>query len=101
MNQVIISSLQIQAPASLTWHRGAKRHKNNSRDGVLEANGAAEVGGQVPDDGREHANDEDGDNEAGPAMAVLCGGHAGEQNLPEHRQEVHDVVKAGGQPLLA
>ena len=83
-NQVI-SSLQIQAPLTLTWHRGAKRHKNNSRDRVLEANGAAEVGGQVPDDRCEHADDENGDDEAGPAMAILCGGHAGKQHLPEDR----------------
>lgn len=85
----------------LTWHRGAKCHKNNSCDRVLEANGAAEVGGQVPDDGREHANDQNGDDEAGPATAVLCGGHTGKQHLPEDRQKVHHIVKAGRQPLLA
>lgn len=56
--------------------------------------------GQVPNDGGEHADDEDGDGEAGPAVAVLCGGHTGKQHLPEDCQEVHDVVKAGGQPLL-
>ena len=100
MNQVIFPLL-IEAPLTLTWHGGAECHKNNSRDRVLEANGAAEVGGQVPDDGGEHADDENGDNEAGPAVAVLCGGHAGKQHLPEDREEVHDVVKAGRQPLLA
>jgi len=29
------------------------------------------------------------------------GGHTGKQHLPEDREEVHDVVKAGRQPLLA
>ena len=93
--------LLIKDPLTLTWHRGANCHKNNRRDRVLETNGAAEVGGQVPDDSGEHADDENGDNEAGPAVAVLCGGHTGKQHLPEDREEVHDVVKAGRQPLLA
>ena len=55
----------------------------------------------MPDDGGEHADDENGHNEAGPAVAVLCWGHAGKQHLPEDCEEVHDVVKAGRQPLLA
>lgn len=59
------------------------------------------MGGKVADDSREHANDEDGDNKAGPAIAVLGGGHAGKQHLPEDGQEVHHVVKAGRQALLA
>lgn len=29
---LVIISLQTQAPLTLTWHRGAKCHKNNSRD---------------------------------------------------------------------
>jgi len=58
------------------------------------------VGGKITNDGCEHANDEDGDDEAGPAVAVLSGGHAGKQHLPEDGQEVHHVVKAGWQPLF-
>lgn len=56
---------------------------------------------QVADDGGEEADDADGDQEAGPAIPVLCGRHAGEQNLPEDGQEVHDVVVTRGQSLLA
>lgn len=59
------------------------------------------MGGQVPDDGGEHADDENGHDEAGPAVTVLRGGHAGKQHLPEDGQKVHDIVKAGRQPLLA
>ena len=87
-------------PREVTGDGGAQGHEDDSVDRVLEANGAAEVGGEVPDEGGEQPDDQDADAEAGPAMAVLGGGHTGEQNLPEHRQEVHDVVKAGRQPLL-
>ena len=85
----------------VTGDGGAQGHEDNSIDRVLEANGAAEVGSEVPDEGGEQPDDQDADTEAGPAMAVLGGGHAGKQHLPEDREEVHDVVKAGRQPLLA
>ena len=84
----------------VTGDGSAQGHEDYGIDRVLEANGAAKVGGEVSDEGGEQADDQDADAEAGPAVAVLSGGHAGEQNLPEHRQEVHDVVKARRQPLL-
>lgn len=88
-------------PHSLpTWYGGAEGYKHNGGHRVLEADGAAEVGGEVTDDSCEHANDEDGNNEAGPAIAVLGGGHAGKQHLPEDSQEVHHVVEAGWQALF-
>lgn len=50
------------------WYRRAESHKHHSGDRVLEANGAAEVRRQVANDGREEADDDDGDGEAGPAV---------------------------------
>lgn len=55
---------------------------------------------QVPDDGGEEADDADGDQEAGPTIPVLSGRHAGEQNLPEDGQEVHDVIVTRRESLL-
>jgi len=84
----------------LTWHGCAQRHEHHGGDGVLEANGAAEMRRQVADDGGEQADDDDGDDEAGPAVQVVGGRNAGEQHLPEDGEEVHDVVETGRQPLL-
>lgn len=56
---------------------------------------------QIARDCGEDADKRYGDDEAGPAVPVLCGRDEGEQNLPEDGEEVHDVVEAGGQPLLA
>ena len=56
---------------------------------------------QVADYRRQHANDWDRDNEAGPTIPVVGGRDEGEQKLPEDSEEVHDVVKTGGQLLLA
>lgn len=56
---------------------------------------------QVPDDGGEEADGADGDQEAGPAVPVLGGRDAGEQDLPEDGDEMHDVVVAGRQVFLA
>lgn len=85
----------------LTWHRCTNRHKNHSSDRVLEANGTPKVRRQVTDDGREEANDEDGDDKTGPTVQVVCGRDAGEQHLPENSEEVHDVVETGRQPFLS
>lgn len=79
----------------LTWDRCTECHKHHSSDRVLEANGAAEVRRQVPDDSREQADDDDGDNEASPAIQVVCGRDASKQDLPEDSEEVHDVVETG------
>lgn len=56
--------------------------------------------GQVPGHSRQNTNQGDGHKEAGPAIPVLCGRDKGEQNLPEHCEEVHDVVETGRQALL-
>ncbi len=85
----------------LTRHRCSQRHEHHSRHRVLQPYRAAEVGRQITGDRRQDADKRYGDNEAGPAVPVLCGRHEGEQNLPEHGEEVHDVVEAGRQPLLA
>lgn len=59
------------------------------------------MGSQVPREGGEHPDETDRDEEAGPATPVFGGWHEGKENFPENRQEVHDVVKAGGEALLA
>lgn len=59
------------------------------------------MGGQVAGDGRQHADKGDGHDEAGPAVPVFGGRHEGEENLPEDGEEMHDVVEARGQALLA
>ena len=56
---------------------------------------------QIAGDRRQDADERYGDDEAGPAVPVLGGGDEGEQHLPEDGEEVHDVVEAGRQPLLA
>ncbi len=84
----------------LTWDGCTKCHKHHSSDRVLEANSAAKVRRQVPDDGCEQADDDDGDDETGPAVQVVCGRNASEQDLPEDREEVHDVVETGRQAFF-
>lgn len=85
----------------LTWDRCTKSHKNHSSDRVLEANRAAEVRRQVTNDSRKQADDDDGDEETGPAVHVVGGRNASEQDLPEDGEEVHDIVKTGRQPFLS
>lgn len=51
-------------------------------------------------DGGEQSDHADGHDEAGPAAPVVCGRDEGEQNLPEHGEEVHDVVETRRQLLL-
>lgn len=48
----------------------------------------------------EQSDHADGDDEAGPAIPVLCGWDESEQDLPEDGQEVHDVVETRWQLLL-
>ncbi len=85
----------------LTWHRCSQRHKHHSRHRVLQSYRAAEVWRQIAGDRRQDADKRYGDDEAGPAVPVLRGRDKGEQDLPEHGEEVHDVVEAGRQALLA
>ena len=86
---------------SLTWNRSSQSHEHHGGHGVPQPHGAAEVWRQISDDGGEEADDADGDQETGPAVPVLCGRDAGEQNLPEHGEEMHDVVVTGWKALLA
>lgn len=86
---------------NLTWQWGAQRHKDHGSDRVPQSHSAAEVGGQVTDDGREEADNTYGHEEAGPTIPVLGRGHTGKKNLPEHSQKVHDIVGTGGQTLFA
>ena len=84
-----------------TGNGGAQGHEHHGGDGILEADGAAEVAGQVTGHGREHADERDGDDETGPAVPVLGGWHEGEQNLPEDGEEVHDVIETRGELLFS
>ena len=84
-----------------TWNRSAEGHEDHGGDRVFEADGAAEMGGQVPGDGRQDADEGNRHEEAGPAVPVLGGRDKGEKDFPENSQEVHDVIKAGGQALFA
>lgn len=87
-------------PLCLTWYRCPQSHEHHGCHGVLQSYRAAEVRCQIPGDGGEDADQWNGDEEAGPAIPVLRGWDKGKQNLPEHGEEVHDVVEAGGQPLF-
>lgn len=42
-----------------TWDAGTQRHKGNGRDRVPKAHCAAQVGGQVPQHGRQESDHED------------------------------------------
>ncbi len=44
-------------------------------------------------DSSEQSDHTDGDDEAGPAVPVLCGWDEGEQNFPEDGEKVHHVVE--------
>lgn len=84
-----------------TWNRGAKRNKHHSSDWVFEADCAAEMRGQVARHSCQNANQRNGHKEAGPAVPVFGGRDKSEEDLPEDRQEVHNVIKAGRQTLLS
>lgn len=82
-------------PPSLTWDRGAQCHEHHSGDRVLQANSAAKMWCQVPDDSGQKANDTHGDSKAGPAAPVVGGRHQSEQDFPEDGHEVTRVVQPG------
>lgn len=85
---------------SLTWNRGPQSNKYHSGDWILKSNGAAKVWSEITRDRRQHANQTDGHNEARPSVPILRGWHECKENLPEDREEVHDVVKAGWKTLF-
>lgn len=82
-----------------TGKGGPQSHKDQSGDAVPEAHGAAEMRGQVPDDGGQEADAHHRNGEAGPAVPVLGGRDTSKQKLPEEAQEVQGVVPAAGSPL--
>lgn len=84
-----------------TWYRCAQSYEHHSSNRVFETDGAAEMRRQVTDDRRQHADDGDRDDEAGPAVPVVGGRNESKQNLPEDSEEVHDIVKTGRQLFLA
>lgn len=59
------------------------------------------MGGQVPGYSCQDANEGDGHKKAGPAVPVLGGRDESEEDFPENRQEVHNVIEAGWQAFLA
>lgn len=97
----ILSALRGYMSATCqTWYRSAQSHKHHSGDRVFETNGAAKVRRQVTNHRCQEADDNDGDDKAGPAIPVVSGRNEGKQKLPEDGKEMHDIVKAGGQLLL-
>lgn len=88
-------------PHTHTWDGGAKSDKHHGCDGVPQPHSAAKMRRQVSDDGCEEANDDDGDDEAGPAIPVLSRRDKSEHQLPKHRHHVHEVVAAGRPAWLA
>lgn len=83
-----------------TWYWSSKRDKHHRSHGIFQANGAAKVGSKVSNESCQYADHEDGDNETRPAIPVFCRGDEGEEDLPEHRQKVHYIIKTWGQLLL-
>lgn len=57
-----------------TWQTGADGDEGDGGDAVPDAEGAAEVRGDVPDEGREHANRPNGHHERSPPAPVVCRG---------------------------
>ena len=55
-----------------TRNRGAKSNKSNGIDGVLKENEAAQVSGDVTNDGRAHTDHGNGNHEAGVTVANAC-----------------------------
>ena len=84
-----------------TWNTCAESNKGDGSDAVLEVDGAAEVGCEVADDGRETGDDHDRGDEAPPASEVVGRRHEGKEDLPEDGQEVHDVVTTRWKLLLS
>lgn len=83
-----------------TWYRSAQSHKHHSSDRVFEANGAAKVRRQVTNHRCQEADDHDGDDKAGPTIPVVGRRNKSKQKLPEDGEEMHEIVKTGGQLLL-
>lgn len=85
----------------LTRDGCSQGYKHHSGDWVLQANGAAEVTGQVTNHSRQKADDHYRNNETRPPVPVFRGRDAGKQDLPEHSQEVHDIVKTRRQTFFS
>ena len=94
----ILKTETLLEPLTRKW--SPQSDEDHGSDRVSQADGAAEVRGEVSDDGRQEADDGDGHDEARPAVPVLCWWHEGKQNLPEDTEYVHEVVEAVGQTLL-
>ena len=58
------------------------------------------MGGEVTDEGGQQTNGGDGHHEAGPAVTIVGWGNESKQQLPEDRQEVHDIIKTGRETFL-
>lgn len=51
------------AGADTTWDTGTQSHESDGRDGIFQSDGAAHVRRQVANDGRQHSDQNDGDDE--------------------------------------
>ena len=60
------------ALSASTWHAGAQGHNGDGCDAVAQLNAAAKVGGQVANDGGQHADQEYRHKETRVAAAHLC-----------------------------
>lgn len=91
----------IKSKHKLTRDGCSQGYKHHGGDWVLQANGAAKVTGQVTNHSSQKTDDHYGNNETRPPVPVFRGRDAGKQNLPEHSQEVHDIVKTRWQTFFS
>lgn len=68
--------------------RRAERHEGDGRDGVFQADQAAEDAGHIADDGRQQADHGQRHEERQPTAEQTHRWHQGEQNLPAECQKV-------------
>mmetsp|Transcript_25247 Transcript_25247/g.75097 ORF Transcript_25247/g.75097 Transcript_25247/m.75097 type:complete len:656 (-) Transcript_25247:102-2069(-) len=80
--------------------RGAEGDDGDGRDLGGDAEAAAHEVREVADEGRDDADRHQRGEEAEPAVAVVRGGDAGEEELPEDGEAVNEVVEGAGRPRL-
>lgn len=56
----------------LTWYTSPQSYKYNSGDGILDPEGAAEVGGHITDYSCHEADADDGDDKTDVTSANIC-----------------------------
>ena len=74
---------------------GSERDEGDRRDGVFEANDAAEEGGELGHDSRDHADEGERRDEGGPAIAHAGRRYTGEKQLPADGREMKECLDCG------